>query len=346
MFWWTEFKNDGVPVTGLTGAVINIWRIDTDTLLVSGAIMIEVGNGIYKYNHTGYERTIPYVARCDGGSPVPDTFRYTYGSNEDDLLLAFKIPDENFMGSSVKSSKDDEIDAILVDTGTTLPAQITSAESNIIAEIDANETKIDNLQTDITDILADTNEIQGKLPTNNIMGSSDKSDKDDEIDAILVDTGTTLPATLSTMDGKLDNIQVDLDNPDQYKADVSALATEANATANKNEVITEVNANETKIDSIITTLASVALEASVQALISALNIVDGNVDRILGLTHDNVVVEHTYTDVNNTGATVYIYNSKANALTHDKVTGLLFKYTMDATYSGLLPTLHRMVRDS
>jgi len=47
---------------------------------------------------------------------------------------------------------------------------------------------VDNHDTDIDSILADTNEIQGKLPTNNIMGSSVKTDKDDEIDAILVDT--------------------------------------------------------------------------------------------------------------------------------------------------------------
>ena len=42
--------------------------------------------------------------------------------------------------------------------------------------------------SDIDDILTDTNETQSKLPTNEIMGSSDKSDKDDDIDAILVDT--------------------------------------------------------------------------------------------------------------------------------------------------------------
>ncbi len=38
----------------------------------------------------------------------------------------------------------------------------------------------------LTDILADTNEIQGKLPTNNIMGSSDKDDHDIDIDNILI----------------------------------------------------------------------------------------------------------------------------------------------------------------
>lgn len=95
-----------------------------------------------------------------------------------------KLPDNNIMGSSVKTDKDDEIDAIktstdaiLVDTGTTL------------------DTKLNDLQTDSTAILADTNEMQGKLPTNNIMGSSVKTDKDDEIDAIKTSTDSILVDT-------------------------------------------------------------------------------------------------------------------------------------------------------
>ncbi len=45
-------------------------------------------------------------------------------------------------------------------------------------------------------IVADTNETQGKLPTNKFMGSSDGADDDGNINAILTDTGTTIPATL------------------------------------------------------------------------------------------------------------------------------------------------------
>jgi hypothetical protein len=55
-------------------------------------------------------------------------------------------------------------------------------------------------------------------------------------DDILVDTGTTLPATLAPAneyDTELTAIQSDLDNPDQYKADVSALALESTLEAIK-----------------------------------------------------------------------------------------------------------------
>lgn len=54
-------------------------------------------------------------------------------------------------------------------------------------------------ETDIAAIIA-------KLPTNYIMGSSDQTDKDDDIDAILVDTGTTLPASIATAQADLDII--------------------------------------------------------------------------------------------------------------------------------------------
>jgi len=43
---------------------------------------------------------------------------------------------------------------------------------------------------DMDAILADTNEVQGKLPTNKIMGSSDVTDKDDEIDDIQATSGS------------------------------------------------------------------------------------------------------------------------------------------------------------
>lgn len=45
--------------------------------------------------------------------------------------------------------------------------------------------EIINIDANLTDILEDTGEIQGKLPTGNIMGSANKTNKDDEIDDIL-----------------------------------------------------------------------------------------------------------------------------------------------------------------
>lgn len=71
-----------------------------------------------------------------------------------------KLPTNYIMGSSVQTDKDDEIDAILEDTGTTIPALIAgitvdngAIADEVVAHMDANSTDLDA-------ILADTNELQ------------------------------------------------------------------------------------------------------------------------------------------------------------------------------------------
>jgi hypothetical protein len=81
----------------------------------------------------------------------------------------------------------------------------TTAITNPVNLSAASEAQIDAIETD-------TNEIQGKLPTNKIMGSSVVTDKDDEIDAIktmtdkigtIVNTGGT--ATIGAVLGDFAN---------------------------------------------------------------------------------------------------------------------------------------------
>lgn len=110
----------------------------------------------------------------------------------------------------------DEIDQILADTN----------------ELQGDWTDGGRLDLILDDVLVDTNETQTKLPTNNIMGSSVKTDKDDEIDAIKA---------------KTDNLPSDP-------------TSETNATANKNSIITEVDANEAKIDIIDTNVDAIKLK--------------------------------------------------------------------------------------
>ena len=75
----------------------------------------------------------------------------------------------------------------------------------------------------------------------------------------------------------------ELSTPNSYKADVSAVATELNATANKDEVIVEVDANETKIDTAITDIGTVD---------GKVDTVDTNVDSIKVKT-DNIPTDPT-----------------------------------------------------
>ena len=60
--------------------------------------------------------------------------------------------------------------------------------------------------TDIDAILADTAEVQGKLPTNKFMGSSDGADDDGTLNTIATDTTTDIPALIATAQADLDTI--------------------------------------------------------------------------------------------------------------------------------------------
>ena len=113
----------------------------------------------------------------------------------------------------------------------------------------------------------DVDNIEAKLPTNYIMGSSDQTDKDDEIDAIKA---------------KTDNLPADP-------------ASETN-----------VNANETKIDSL-----------------------DTQIKRVLGLLHENVKYTNpTFdSDDNLTAVTITIYDDNT-------LTTAIASYTWTATGNG------------
>jgi len=99
-----------------------------------------------------------------------------------------------------------DLAAILVDTGTTLPAEhALLATAADLAVVDAN----------VDAILVDTGTtIPGSLAT-----------IDANVDAILVDTGTTLPITLSDIIADIDDVSEDLEDHDtDIKADLSDLS--------------------------------------------------------------------------------------------------------------------------
>jgi len=96
-----------------------------------------------------------------------------------------KLPTNNIMGSSVKTDLDDEIAAIKGKTDN-LPTDTAS-------ELTSIKTETDKIPT----VLTDTDEIQGKLPTDNIMGSAVLTSKDDEIDVIKGKTDN-LPTNTAT----------------------------------------------------------------------------------------------------------------------------------------------------
>ena len=71
-----------------------------------------------------------------------------------------------------------------------------------------------------------------------------------------------------------------------------------------------------------------------------------DITRLLGLTLDNAVEDDVVRDANGnkTASVLYHYNSSGNATTHDKVTGIIGKYNVTATYAANKMTLFKVVR--
>jgi hypothetical protein len=70
------FTNAGTPATGLA-ATIRIRRLDTSALVVTDAAMAEVGDGLYQYDHVGYDDALDYGVRMDGSAALPAADRYS-----------------------------------------------------------------------------------------------------------------------------------------------------------------------------------------------------------------------------------------------------------------------------
>lgn len=70
-------------------------------------------------------------------------------------------------------------------------------------------------------------------------------------------------------------------------------------------------------------------------------------NRLLGLSYENTY-QHTrvYSGGKLTSAKMDLYNSKANAQTHDGTTGIVAKYTLTFTYSGDELDTMQVLRDS
>lgn len=189
----------------------------------------------------------------------------------------------------------------------------TTNKNDIITEIDANETKIDTIDANVDEILVDTDEIQGKLPTNYIMGSSDQTDKDDEIDDIKAKTDNLPidPASETNVDEnetKIDALpsasEIDIElssthgsgswesgemsevelhsgldsytNKDDYKADVSSLATQTSVDDIQEDI------GDPSSDSIYP-----SLQAKLNVLIDDLNVGSGSI-KVYGIVKSNL----------------------------------------------------------
>lgn len=251
--------------------------------------------------------------------------------------------------TDLKSEIDDNEGKI--DTIDSVVDEIKSKTDNLPGDpasetnVDANETKIDSLQSDLTAVKSKTDtltfsgtEVQARINDKGVLNDPSASEIDTELGSTH-GTGSWEGDTAATVaDAVWDEDLVDHDsagtfgeknqnlvpseNTDDYKADVSLLATESNATSNKEEMIAGIETNE-----------------------SMLVIIESTIARLLGLSDENVYYELRWIDNQNTSTTIEIYDSAANAETHDGSTGLVASYTMTAVYADGLPETITVIKE-
>ncbi len=123
----------------------------------------------------------------------------------------------------------------------------------------ATQSSVDTIDSVVDSIAVQTTRVDGLI----------ENSSGDRFTAKALETAPTDEASESEIHSALDSYT----NKGDYKADVSALATEANATTNTNSIITEANANEAKIDTIDANVDAILVDTSttIPAQVSALN---------------------------------------------------------------------------
>ena len=232
----------------------------------------------------------------------------------------------------------------------------TSNTNSIISEVDANESKIDLLQIDLTQVLSDiaglndldiadiqtalTNQgytiaratkIDNLDATVSSRSSHSASDVTTDMDANSIDLNQILADIASLNDVSIADVQTALTNQgytvvrsakiDNLDATVSSRASESNATSNKNTIVAEIDANEVKIDLITTDLTAHRTA------------VETKIIKILGLTQSNFRFTDQVYDSNEsmTSGTITLYPT---ALDTTNQTNAITSYSIVAVFSA------------
>ena len=135
----------------------------------------------------------------DTGTTIPGTIATVDTVVDGIKAVTDNLPDSGALSSlataSAVATVDSNVDAVLVDTGTTLPATLSTIEG----KVDTVDAVADGIKA-VTDNLPDSGALSS-LATASALATVDGN-----VDSVLEDTGTTIPATLSTIDGKVDTV--------------------------------------------------------------------------------------------------------------------------------------------
>ena len=159
------FTEDGAPKTGLTPS-ISILNLGTDTVAASGTMSELTNMIVYSYNFAGYDEDNDYAILIDGGATLTGSERYLFSANVRNNLEQGQTTAQADLDNPNQYKADVSLLALeanvqgyaaaaLTAYDPPTRAEATADKDEIIVEVDANETKIDSLQTDMTTALAD-----------------------------------------------------------------------------------------------------------------------------------------------------------------------------------------------
>jgi len=138
--WLTAvFTSNGDPATGLSPTV-TVYNLLDNSIAVNAASMTEVGSGFYKYDFSTYDSKNDYAVLFDAGATATVDSRYTFSGTTSQPEIAAIY------------------DRLGAPTGASIAADIaavpTAAENR--AEMDANSTKLANLDAAVSSRAAQT----------------------------------------------------------------------------------------------------------------------------------------------------------------------------------------------
>lgn len=229
-------SSDGTPETGVTSATsgIDLWyrregaaSVDITESDLSALTDAHSDGGMLHINDGWYRVDFPDAAFADGvvgvqiGGTVtgmvvlaPYVELVDYNPYDGVRLGLTALPNAaadaagglpvSDAGGLDLDTLDSNVSDVLTDTGTTIPAQITALNDPTAAAIRA---EIDSNSTQLAAIVADTNELQGDWTDGGRLdlildaraSQTSVDTVDGNVDAILVDTGTTIPAQITSL---------------------------------------------------------------------------------------------------------------------------------------------------
>lgn len=136
------FTKNNVPKTGLI-PTIKIWEITSisNTLIVNGSVLSEIGDGFYKYIFNSYDDAKNYIFMVDGGTSLGGSERYSISGNEsysEDITNSVWNEQASLhdTAGTMGSLQNDIGDALVI--------------VNEILKFDRNRTKIDKINKTLT----------------------------------------------------------------------------------------------------------------------------------------------------------------------------------------------------